>query len=618
MAKDYGKLAKNIVKLIGGSENVKSLTHCITRLRFVLKDESKAKTADIENLTGVVSVIKAGGQYQVVIGSDVHDVYEEVGKIKGIDLDKEDNSSNESNGKKKGFLSALVDVISGVFMPCMKAMVAAGLIKAILIMLSIFGVLSTESTTYTLLYAIGDGFFYFMPFFLGASVAKKFGSDSYLGMAVAAAFLYPSITELFNTGAEVSFIGIPVNLISYPTSVLPILVAVYVMTKVEKMFKKIIPKILAGTFVPVFTLLVTIPLSFIVIGPVTNTIGTIMANGITTLMALCPPVTGFIIGALWSVFIMVGMHWAFIPIGINNFITLGYDTILPITFPCTLAHAGSCLGVAFKSKDKKVKEVSMSAFFSAFIGGISEPAIYGINLKYKKPFIIACIANGIGGAVIATAGGQMTEQVSVNVFTLPVVATFPAGMWILISIAIGFFGSFIGTYLFGYKDQVVNDNKNLEVIDNKNQDKELMAPMNGELISIKEVNDDMFSKGVLGEGIAIIPENGEVYSPCDGIIRAAYPHAIGIETTEGIEVLVHLGIDTVKLNGKYFELKVKEGDRVSLGDKLLKADIESIKNEGYDVTTMMIVTNKNSYSNVKVKESKRIRKGEVVLSCICS
>lgn len=351
MAKDYGKLAKDIVKLIGGSENVKSLTHCITRLRFVLKDESKAKTADIENLTGVVSVIKAGGQYQVVIGSDVHDVYEEVGKIKGIDLDKEDNSSNESNGKKKGFLSALVDVISGVFMPCMKAMVAAGLIKAILIMLSIFGVLSTESTTYTLLYAIGD----FMPFFLGASVAKKFGSDSYLGMAVAAAFLYPSITELFNTGDEVSFIGIPVNIISYPTSVLPILVAVYVMTKVEKMFKKIIPKILAGTFVPVFTLLVTIPLSFIVIGLVTNTIGTIMANGITTLMALCTPVTGFIIRALWSVFIMVGMHWAFIPIGINNFITLGYDTILPITFPCTLAHAGSCLGVAFKSKDKKVK-----------------------------------------------------------------------------------------------------------------------------------------------------------------------------------------------------------------------------------------------------------------------
>lgn len=457
MIKNYDALAKDIIKLIGGTENVMSLTHCITRLRFVLKDESIAKTEKIQKLNGVVSVIRAGGQYQVVIGNEVEDVYQAVEKFVGIKIDTTVDDSKQK--EKKNLVNMLMDTISGIFMPCMPIMVAAGILKAIVIMLSSFGGLSTDMTTYTILYAIGDGFFYFMPFFLGASAAKKFGSNLYLGMGVAAAFLYPDLLSLYNAGTGVTFIGIPMKLLNYSNTVIPIIFAVYVMTKIEKIFKKIIPKIVAGVFVPSFTLLVTIPLSLIVIGPVTSQLSSWLASGITYLIGICPPLVGFLFGAFWSVFIMFGLHWAFITVAINNLMVLGIDRILSITFPCTFSHAGAALGVALKTKDKKVKEVATAAFFSAFVGSISEPAIYGINMKYKKPFIVACICDGIAGAIIATAGGGFTEAVGVSIFTLPVVTTWPGGIAMLAGIAIAFLGSIIGTFLFGFNDKMLDENK---------------------------------------------------------------------------------------------------------------------------------------------------------------
>jgi Phosphotransferase system IIC components, glucose/maltose/N-acetylglucosamine-specific len=457
MKKDYNELAKNIVELVGGTENVVSLTHCITRLRFVLKDESIAKKNEINDLSGVVSVIQAGGQYQVVIGNEVDDVYDAIGKISGIKLEGAISEVENKDEGKKNPLNLLVDTISGIFMPAMSVMVAAGLLKAIAIMLTTFGLLSTKSTTYSILYAVGDAFFYFMPFFLGASAAKKFGSNIYMGLAVAASFLYPNLLELYKAKTPATFIGIPVHLLDYSNTVIPIIFAVYVMTKVEKLFKKIIPKIVAGVFVPSLTLLVTVPVSLIVIGPVTSQLSSWLATGVTYFVGICPPVIGFILGALWSVFIMFGLHWALITVAINNLMVLKIDRILCITFPVTFSHAGAALGVALKTKNPKVKEVAMAAFFSAFIGSISEPAIYGINLKYKRPFIIACICNGIGGAIIATAHAGFTAAVPVSIFTLPVVGTWPGGLAMFVGIAIGFFGTTIGTYLFGFNDSMINE-----------------------------------------------------------------------------------------------------------------------------------------------------------------
>lgn len=620
MKKNHDQLARDIVNLIGGAENVVSLTHCITRLRFVLKDESIAETGNIEKLSGVVSVVKAGGQYQVVIGNEVDDVFQAVGKIKGIQIDSVQSDLSESG--KMNLVNRLIDTISGIFMPCMPIMVAAGILKAIVIMISTFGLLSTDSSTYTILFAIGDGFFYFMPFFLGASAAKKFGSNMYLGMGVSAAFLYPKILSLYASHTAVTFIGIPLKLLDYSNTVIPIIFAVYVMTKIEKIFKKIIPKIVAGVFVPSFTLLVTIPVSLIIIGPVTSQLSSWLASGITYLIGICPPLVGFVFGAFWSVFIMFGLHWAVITVAINNLMVLGIDKILPITFPCTFSHAGAALGVALKTKDRKVKEIATAAFFSAFVGSISEPAIYGINLKYKKPFIVACICDGIAGAIIASAGAGFTDAVGISIFTLPVTTTWPGGTAMLIGIAIGFFGSIIGTFFFGFNDNMLVETASVnkteaEIIkDEIIKDEIIAAPVNGKVLLLNKVADDAFSSGNLGKGIAVIPEDGTICAPCNGRVVTAYPHAIGIVTGRGAEVLVHFGLDTVKLNGKHLEVKVKAGDVVKKGDVLIQADLEEIEKAGYDVTTVILITNTGVYADVLPTEEKTVKEGDRILNCI--
>nr|WP_314463166.1 beta-glucoside-specific PTS transporter subunit IIABC [uncultured Clostridium sp.] len=615
MKKNYDQLARDIVNLIGGAENVVSLTHCITRLRFVLKDESIAETDNIEKLSGVVSVMKAGGQYQVVIGNEVDDVFQAVGKIKGIQIDSGQSDLSESG--KMNLVNRLIDTISGIFMPCMPIMVAAGILKAIVIMLSTFGVLSPDSATYTILFAIGDGFFYFMPFFLGASAAKKFGSNMYLGMGVSAAFLYPKILSLYAAHTAVTFIGIPLKLLDYSNTVIPIIFAVYVMTRIEKIFKRIIPKIVAGVFVPSFTLLVTIPVSLIIIGPVTSQLSSWLASGITYLIGICPPFVGFVFGAFWSVFIMFGLHWAVITVAINNLMVLGIDKILPITFPCTFSHAGAALGVALKTKDRKVKEIATAAFFSAFVGSISEPAIYGINLKYKKPFIVACICDGIAGAIIASAGAGFTDAVGISIFTLPVTTTWPGGTAMLIGIAIGFFGSIIGTFFFGYSDNMLAETASVneteaEII----KDEIIAAPVNGKILLLNEVADDAFSSGNLGKGIAVIPEDGTICAPCNGRVVTAYPHAIGIVTGRGAEVLVHFGLDTVKLNGKHLDVKVKAGDVVKTGDVMIQTDLTEIEKAGYDVTTVILITNTAAYADVLPTEVKTVKEGDGILNCI--
>ena len=448
MAKNYDELAKNIVQNIGGAENVISLTHCITRLRFKLKDEGLADTDAVKKINGVVTVVQAGGQYQVVIGSDVGDAYQAVGRISGISI-AEDSAKKEQTAEKKSPVSTVVDVVSGIFLATLPAMGAAGLLKALCAMLSVFGLLSAESTTYQILYALGDAFFYFLPIMLGASAARKFGINQYLGMFVGAVFLYPNITALYGGSTPVTFIGIPVKLINYPQTVLPIIVACLFMKYVDQALRRVIPKIVANIFIPILDLLITVPLSLIVIGPVTDGIGGMLASGISSLMALCPPVTGFVIGALWSLMIMLGMHMPLIMIEVNSLMTTGHAFMLPVTFPCTFAHAGAALGVALRTKNKELKDTGISAFFSGIFGTISEPAIYGVNLKYKKPFICASVCTGIGGAIIAIAGGDITQNLgTISIYTLPAFAKLlPGGMAMMVGVAVGFFGSAITSYL---------------------------------------------------------------------------------------------------------------------------------------------------------------------------
>lgn len=461
MAKDFKQLALDIVARVGGEENVVSLTHCVTRLRFVLKDESKADTAALNQTKGVIKVIQAGGQYQVVIGNDVGDVYDAVlanTKVKAAGEEAAPSGANAAPGKKKSVLGeGFVSVVSGIFMPFMGAMTGAGLLKGFLVLFVTLGVLSKDSTTYTILYAAGDGVFYFLPFFLAFTAAKTFGAKPFVTMAIAAAMVYPNIVSL--NGAEgVVFLGIPVQMISYTSSVLPIIAACFVQAQFEKVLYKYIPKLVSGMLVPVITMVVLIPLTFLVVGPVTNAIGSLLSTAVLAAMDFCPPVAGFLMAALWPVMIIFGVHWAFVPIALNNMMTLGYDSILPLTVGCNFGIAAATLAILFKTRNTELKETTTSASISALIGGVTEPAVYGVLMRFKKPMVIVCLVNGIGGALCAMFHVVRDTQISVNLLTMPAIYAV-YGIWGIVAIVISFVGSFVLTWMFGFSDKMLEAEK---------------------------------------------------------------------------------------------------------------------------------------------------------------
>lgn len=456
MAKDYNQLAKAIIAGVGGEGNVISVTHCVTRLRFKLVDESKADADTLTKTKGVLKVIQAGGQYQVVIGNDVTDAYEAVLRNSSIKAAGEEagKAAPAKDGKKKSILGdGFVNIVSGIFMPFMGAFTAAGLIKGFLVLFTTLGILSSESTTYTILYAAGDSVFYFLPVFLAYTSAKTFGAKPFVSMAMACAMVYPNIVAL--NGAEgVAFLGIPVDMISYTSSVLPIIALCFVQSLLEKVLYKYIPKMLSGMLVPLFTILLLVPLGFIVIGPVTNTIGNILATVITTALNLCPPVAGFLMAALWPVMIIFGVHWAFVPIALNNMMTLGYDTILPLTVGCNFGIAAAALAVFLKTRNTDLKETAGPSVISALIGGVTEPAVYGVLLRFKRPMVIVCLVNGIGGAICAIFHVVRATQISVNLLTMPAIYAV-YGPWGIVAIVISFIGSFVLTWLFGFSDKML-------------------------------------------------------------------------------------------------------------------------------------------------------------------
>lgn len=456
MAKDYSALAKEIVALVGGEENVANLTHCVTRLRFKLKDESKVQLDKLKQTPGVVTVMVAAGQYQVVIGAQVGDVYDAIGTCTNIKLggsvDAEPDEAKD--GEEKSIGAVLIDTISGIFLPCMAGMAGAGLLKALLILLTNFNLLSTESTTYVVMYAAADGFFYFMPVFLAFSAAKKFKADQIVAMCIACAFVYPSIVSLADAEGLTLF-GIPLTMMDYTSSVLPIILAVLVQSKLEKLLNRVIPKLVAYIFVPVLSLAIMVPLSFLVIGPVSTAISNALAAGYSFLYALCPPVTGFVFAAAWPVLIIFGLHWGFVPVVMNNFATLGYDTCMCLSSGNNFGQAGACLAIMLKTKDAETKQLASSCFVSALLGGVTEPAIYGLTLKYKKPFVISAFWAGVGGIFIAAMGTKFTSMPSTCLLTLPALMSFEGGMAILIAAVLGFFGTAICTYLFGFDDSMI-------------------------------------------------------------------------------------------------------------------------------------------------------------------
>lgn len=633
----YEDLSREIIADIGGKDNVVSVVHCTTRLRFKLKDMKKANDDKLKATDGVISVVKSGGQYQVVIGNNVADVYDTLVKVGGF-ANGGSVSDDDVDNSNMSLADKFIDLISGIFNPLLGAMCAGGMIKGFNAMFLAFGWLSTNSGTYVILNAIGDSLFYFLPVILGISSAKKFGINTYLGATIGAALCYPSIvsmasskTALFTVfkgtfleaPVHMTFLGIPVISMNYTTSVIPIIIAVWFASKVQKVARKIIPDVVKTFLVPFIVLLVTVPITFLVIGPVATWLGNGVAEIVSAIYNFSPVIAGILMGAFWQVFVIFGVHWGFVAVMMTNIAAMGFDPIIGLSFAASFAQTGVVLAMIFQTKDEKTRSIAIPAFVSG-IFGVTEPAIYGLTLPRKKPFILSCIASAVGGGLIGLFGTKTYLMAGMGIFAIPCAMGkngIDMGVYgLMIGMAVAIVLGFALQMIFGKKsvdgnlaEQAAvsatagsagaNDSANTDTVKAEvsyNKKEELVAPINGQVVPLSDVKDEVFSSGSMGKGIAIEPQEGKVCSPLDGEVVMVFPtgHAIGLKSTNGAEVMIHIGMDTVELEGKGFTTLVKKGQAVKKGDPLIKFDMEAIKKAGFKLTTPIVVTNSNEYQEI--------------------
>ncbi|EMF0486111.1 beta-glucoside-specific PTS transporter subunit IIABC [Enterococcus hirae] len=602
---DNQAVGKRVWEAVGGEKNVNSLVHCATRLRFKLKDESVADTQKLKQDPDVIQVVQSGGQYQVVIGSNVADVYQAIVDEQGLT----DQSGTEDQSKNP--LNRLIDIISSIFTPFLGAMAAAGILKGFLSLATVLGWLSADTGAYQILFAAADGVFTFLPVMLAFTAAKKFKTNQFLSVAIAMALVYPAITQLAGAGGAVDFFGLPIVLAQsgYTSSVIPIILAVWVQSKFEPLVKKVIPQFLQMIFVPMIVLLVMVPLTFLLLGP----IGTVIGNGLGSLFnsiySFSPLVAGLIMGSLWQVFVMFGMHWGFVPIMFLNIEQYGFDVMVPMLLPAVLAQGGAALAVAIRTKDTKLRSLGISSTITSLFG-ITEPTVYGVTLPLKKPFVVACLSAGIGGAMIGFAGVKAFSSGLVSLLTIPTFISTNQAVesnvtMAILATALSFVLAFVGTLIVGFdetvQDEKLETNQQTTAGDTISSARHnLKSPLSGKVLPLSNVPDKVFSSGAMGKGLAIDPEKGELIAPADGEITTIFPtgHAVGLTTKDGIEILMHIGMDTVELEGQGFETFVKQGDQVKAGDLLVRFDIEAIKAAGYSVITPIVITNTEHFADV--------------------
>ncbi|EPN3654910.1 beta-glucoside-specific PTS transporter subunit IIABC [Enterococcus hirae] len=602
---DNQAVGKRVWEAVGGEKNVNSLVHCATRLRFKLKDESVADTQKLKQDPDVIQVVQSGGQYQVVIGSNVADVYQAIVDEQGLT----DQSGTEDQSKNP--LNRLIDIISSIFTPFLGAMAAAGILKGFLSLATVLGWLSADTGAYQILFAAADGVFTFLPVMLAFTAAKKFKTNQFLSVAIAMALVYPAITQLAGAGGAVDFFGLPIVLAQsgYTSSVIPIILAVWVQSKFEPLVKKVIPQFLQMIFVPMIVLLVMVPLTFLLLGP----IGTVIGNGLGSLFnsiySFSPLVAGLIMGSLWQVFVMFGMHWGFVPIMFLNIEQYGFDVMVPMLLPAVLAQGGAALAVAIRTKDTKLRSLGISSTITSLFG-ITEPTVYGVTLPLKKPFVVACLSAGIGGAMIGFAGVKAFSSGLVSLLTIPTFISTNQAVesnvtMAILATALSFVLGFVGTLIVGFdetvQDEKLETNQQTTAGDTISSARHnLKSPLSGKVLPLSDVPDKVFSSGAMGKGLAIDPEKGELIAPADGEITTIFPtgHAVGLTTKDGIEILMHIGMDTVELEGQGFETFVKQGDQVKAGDLLVRFDIEAIKAAGYSVITPIVITNTEHFADV--------------------
>lgn len=589
---DYREVGRNVLQQVGGKENVVSLTHCATRLRFELKDKRKADTKALEKTLGVISVVDSGGQYQVVIGNEVQTAFKEIQKEVGTSIKKGPSSDNQES-----IISRLISVISTTFTPMIPAITGAGMVKAILAVLTLTGVLSDSSQTYIILNTIADAAFYFMPVLLAYGAAIKFDVNPILAITVAGILLHPNISQLFSTGDAVSFLGIPVLAADYAGSVLPIIFTVWIMSYVEPFADRISPSFIKFFTKPMLVFLIMGPLALVVIGPFGTLLNDLIAMGAEWINGKAAWLIPFLMGGLQPFLVVTGTAWAMTPIATMQLSSTGSEMINgPGMLASNIAQSGATFAVAAKTKNKELKQLAVSTGITALMG-ITEPSLYGVTLKLKKPLVASMIGGAIAGLYAGLSGLVRYAFVSPGLAALPAfIGENPMNIvHAIITCVIAFVATFIIAYLIGFDDTSDESEQTAiaEAVIVEN-------PVKGTVCPISEVNDAVFSKGLLGKGVAIHPEENSIYSPVEGevITILESKHAIGLRSKEGIELLIHVGIDTVNLKGEPFEVFVKAGDQVSAGQLLINADFAAIRNAGYDDTVIVVVTNSENYAGI--------------------
>lgn len=608
----YNKLALEIIEGVGGKGNVINVTHCMTRLRFDLKDLSKINENKLKDNPSVISTARAGGKFQVIIGNSVGDVYQDV--VAELGLSRKAVKVEEN----VGIITKFTNTITKIITPTLGVLVSAGLMKGLIAILVAMKLITPDSGTYAILNALGDSLFYFFPIILGYTSAETFGLNKFLGMVLGATLIYPTINEAMLAGdvifemfantpfainAKASFLGIPVIFpaTGYASTVIPIILITLVASKVEAFFKKLIPDIVGFAFVPFLTLLISVPFAFIFIGPIANLLQSLISWGTVTLYEFSPILTAIVVALVYQPLVIFGLHWPLITLALTNFTTLGFDYLWPMMFTASFAQTAVVLAVGVKTKNKKTKAMAVPATISGMMC-IIEPAIYGFSLPDKKRFAISCFGAAVGGVIITLLNahqyvlgtglfgfaGFVNPNGDTRNMIIAVIAT-------LITMVI----TFALTYIT-YKE--TEDEKTISV-ESSDIVAPITSPVKGEVIKLNDLEDQTFASEVLGTTYAVRPTEGKVIAPFSGVVLSMFPtgHALGIVSNQGVELLVHVGMDTVNLDGKHFTKKVEQGQTFEKGDVLLEFDIDKITAEGYNLDTTITLTNSNDYQNI-VKE----------------
>ncbi len=621
----YEVLADEVLQAVGGESNVASVTHCATRLRFQLKDRAKADKDAVEATRGVITVVESSGQFQVVIGNTVNNVYEAM-------VAKHDIKAGEA--VSGGLLARAIDLITSIFTPFLWVLAGTGLLKALLAV-GVWAAPSFATTsTYAILFVAGDAIFQFLPMLLAVTAAKKFKANVYTSLAIAGALIYSStiavianadgasvtLSAFAGGGGQLTFLGIPVIMVSYLSAVIPTIVAIYAQAKLEHLLTRVLPEAIRNFVTPMLTVAVIVPVTFLAIGPVSDWVGTGLSDGVNWLWGLSPAIGGALMGAFWQVFVIFGVHWGFVPAMIQDLTTQGYSLLTGPLFAAVLAQGAATAAVFFKTRNRELKEVAGPAAISGIVAGITEPAIYGVTLRLKRPFIYGVIGGAIGGAIAAAGGSAaegfvlpglitLTSTINIGSFTMQLIGTGVA-----IAIAFGL------TMVLGFKDLPAKaEAAGAGPADPGAVESEAVvvaAPAIGKAVPLEAVPDKVFSSGAMGSGLAVVPTVGEAYAPVSGELVTVMPHAFGIRTDTGLEVLVHIGIDTVALKGKHFTTAVAQGQRVEAGQLVTQFDVAAIEAAGYNPITVMIVTNNGPYSAVVPVATGDVAKGEAALALV--